>query len=307
MKKHKYLMIVAALFFQCSLFGQISGNQVYKNIRGNSSEYGYEKAPKGVNTITTTDSTLIINASILMNSQADFYLVSLAMNQEAATVVACNDLISKRLNQLENDLKILGVEKEDLYIDFISQTKVYDYEVSKSQAVQVEAGFEIKKNIIVRISDLALIDKLIEIAAKQEIYDLIKVEYVNEDVDKTYQKMFTEALAFINSRKTMYLSVGNLKLTGDFRIASDHFYSVYPKTQYQMYQAFEASDLNVYSNRYSGEYIRKEARKNKTFYYQGLDVSDFDKIINPTTPEVGIQYVLNISIIYKINRSTSTK
>lgn len=294
--KNTFLALTIALSFNS--FSQIGGNQVYGN-----SNYSHNQNYGAIQkrTITSTDSTLIISTNILLNKIADNYLISVGLNQEAKTVIECNTIINKRIEGLKKDLVSLGIEADDLYVDFISQTKVYDYDVSENESEQLEAGFEIKKNIIIRLSDIDKMDLLIEKCAKQEIYDIIKVDYVNDNIDNTYDKMFDQALAFIESRKNRYLKTSSQKLTGNKRIVSDNFYSVYPKSQYKKYEAYESSSLTVQNKNYSAHYIRKEARKNKTFYYDGVQTSGFDKIINSSTPDVGIQYVLTVTMIYSVS------
>ena len=69
-----------------------------------------------------------------------------------------------------------------------------------------------------------------------------------------------------------------------------------------MYQAFESAEIETnYNNR--NQYLKKIARKNKTFYYDGISSAGFDKVINPNQTEVGIQYVLTLTMTYKIDTS----
>lgn len=136
-------------------------------------------------------------------------------------------------------------------------------------------------------------------SAEQNIYDIIKVDYINNDTEKIYFEMYQEALSIISRRKELYLKNFNPKLDGTSRIISDNFYSVFPKTQYQTYQAFETSNISA---NYKTKYIKKTERKNKTFFYEGLNLSGFDKVINGSQPQIGIQHILKISILYNIKK-----
>lgn len=299
MNKLKQLSLL--LLFLCSAlttYTQISGNQIYGN--NNSHHANLKNSVAQKRTVYSTDSTLVINARILMNKRADNYLVSLGLNQEEKTVKECNTKINQRINRLKNNLKKLGIEKEDVYSDFVSQTKVYDYNTSDKRAQQFHSGFEIKKNLILRLKDIENFDQLIEYCAAEEIYDIIKVEYLDNEIDETYLKMYEEAVSFIAARKKLYLKINNQKLSGNTRIAFDNFYSIAPKMQYKKYQAYESSELKVQTKDYKSHFIRKEARKNKTFYYDALNVSGFDKVINNTMPDVALQYVLELTIVYDL-------
>jgi hypothetical protein len=88
-------------------------------------------------------------------------------------------------------------------------------------------------------------------------------------------------------------------LSDEFSVAETAIYSVQPKTQYKRYQAFESSDV---SNYYNNQYVKKEQRKNRTFYYEGLDTTSFDKVINPDDPEVCLQYVVEVKVVYHIKK-----
>ena len=91
-------------------------------------------------------------------------------------------------------MKTLGIKKENVYIDFISQTKIYDFEVSGLNSEQVDKGFEIKKNIIITTSNVNSLEKLIALASDFEIHDIIKVEYFNNDTNAIHNSLFDEAL-----------------------------------------------------------------------------------------------------------------
>lgn len=283
-----------------SVYAQIGGNQVYGNHNNNYVNSFNQSIQK--TTITSTDSTLNLNARILLNKEADTYLLTVGVNQEAKTAIDCNKMINARIKSLKAALLPLGIKKDDIYVDFISQTKIYDYEIGDKQAEQHAVGYEIKKNINIRMDDIDLIDQLVERSAEQEIFDIIKVEYIDNNIQATYNQMYKEAIVFIKSRKKLFLETSSVELTDASRVLGDNFYAVYPKSQYKRYEAFETSNINVYRAHYSDDYISKETRKQATYYYEGVPTSGFDKIINASSPRIGIQYVLNLSMVFEIKK-----
>lgn len=290
-------IILLFIFLPIASFSQVSGNQVYGNNSGYNN-YAAQSNNQNKRSVITTDSTILLSINLLLNKKADCYMVTVGANQEASTVLDCNKKINARIVSFNDGLSVFGVKKEDIYIDFISQTKIYDYEVNSEQAQQIETGYEIKKNIIIKLQDVDDIDQLIELASEQEIFDLIKVEYIDENVNKTYNQLYKEAITMIKSRLKLYQEIAPLDLEKGARIVYDNFYAISPKTQYKSYQAFESSSLNIHSNKYSQRYIQKESRKQRTFYYDGTPTSGFDKIINSSEPKVGLQYVFSLSMIY---------
>jgi uncharacterized protein YggE len=234
-------------------------------------------------------------------------MVTLGLNDEALSVKDCNAKINKRLDGFKSALKKMGIKEEEMFVDFISQTKIYDYKSSTTSSQinisQVEKGFEIKKNIIIKLKDASLFDRLIDMASEYEIYNIIKVDYKKTDTEKIYDEMLSEANEVLKSRSKVYDKFGKRDFE-EFPQLSVNFYSIQPGKQYKNYTAAESSDISYYNEYYNTNkvMIRKEQRKDKTFYYEGIDIDSFDKIINPDSPVVGIQYVMEFTITYKTKK-----
>jgi len=275
---------------------QISGNQVYGN-----NEQNYRSNENG-KTISINNNTLSVSVSVLMNTKADGFVMTLGLNEEAETVKKCNAKINSRIDGFLNDIKALGIKKEAYYIDFIAQTKIYDFEVNGTNANQIEKGFEIKKNIIISTKNISYLEKIITMASEYEIHDIIKVDYFNENANDIHYNLFDEALKMAEIKKDKYLKSFRKKIVGT-PDATEVFEIHFPKNQYKTYQAYESSEVvNNYNNR-NTNYMKKIARKNKSFYYDGISSAGFDKVINPNQTEVGIQYTITLTVSYKIDTS----
>ncbi len=196
----------------------------------------------------------------------------------------------------------MGIKKENVFVDFISQNKIYNHQIDENSRIvtQKTVGFEIKKNIIIEINDYSQIEKIISEASEYQIFDIIKVDYINTDIEKIKQKLIDEAYQILNKKKDDYQKKFDLSYIGDPK-GSENFSFVFPKSQYKKYTAFESSEVEnpYYEN---NNYIKKEERKSTTFYYEGLEYSGFDRIINSENPTIGIQYVMNLSVTYDIKR-----
>lgn len=293
--------IIAALVLTFSVAqAQISGNQIYGNNRYNENNYNQNGLPNNT-VVSINDNHLTVTVKMLLNKKADGFVITLGLNQEDETVSGCSKKINTRIDGFLDKIKALGIKKENVYIDFISQTKIYDFEVSGLNSEQVDKGFEIKKNIIITTSNANSLEKLIAIASDFEIHDIIKVEYFNNDINAIHNSLFDEALVLAEAKKIRYMKSFGKRVIGT-PSATEEFATVFPKTQYKMYQAFESAEIETnYNNR--NQYLKKIARKNKTFYYDGISSAGFDKVINPNQTEVGIQYVLTLTMTYKIDTS----
>lgn len=277
-------------------FGQMSGNAVYNSNRNSDNGISVESG------LNLTDNNLNFKVKILMNKKADRFQVILGLNEETNTVESCNSQINQRIDNFVVRLSKLGIKKEDYYVDFISQTKVYDYSIVTNKAEQFEKGFEIKKNIIIASKSLNNIDEIIEIASQFKIYDIIKIDYFSDNPSEIYDNLFQEAIKIANTKKDKYLKAFNKKILGN-PTATDQFLIITPESQYKNYKAYESSELETYYNSSNSAVMKKIARKNNTFYYNGISQADVDKVINNSSPEVGIQYVLTLNISYKIDTS----
>lgn len=301
----KLKITIAGILFFGMAYAQHGANQVYTN--QNPYNYkntnGFQNAEK----VSYNDDGVTYRIAILNNVKPDSYMVTLGLNDEALSVKDCNAKINKRLDGFKNALKKMGIKDEEMFVDFISQTKIYNYKSSTTSGQinisQVEKGFEIKKNIIIKLKDASLFDKLIDMASEHEIYNIIKVDYKKTDTEKIYDEMLSEANEVLKSRSKVYDKFGKRDFE-EFPQLSVNFYSIQPGKQYKNYTAFESSDTSYYNEYYNSNkvMIRKEQRKDKTFYYDGIDIDSFDKIINPDSPVVGIQYVMEFTITYKTKK-----
>lgn len=291
-------LIVLLLVNGNALTAQISGNQVYGNSNNDKTNYNSNSR-----TVSVNDNTLSVTVKILLNKKADGFVLTLGLNQEAENVANCTTKINKRIDGFLTKAKSLGIKNDDFYIDFISQTKVYDFEMSESKANQYEKGFEIKKNIIITTTKAENLEKLIDLASEFEIYDIIKVDYFNKDTNIIHYSLFDEALVEADKKKEYYLKAFKKRIIGTPN-ATENFAIIFPKTQYSTYQAYESSEVQAqYGYKSDAKFLKRIERKNKTFYYNGISTDDFDKVINPNQTEVGIQYVLSLTVSYKIDTS----
>lgn len=297
--KINWIIVTLLLTFSVSQ-AQISGNQIYGNNSYSGNNYNQSNLPNNA-VVSINDNHLTVTVKLLQNKKADGFVITLGLNEEDETVSGCSKKINARIDGFLDKIKTLGIKKENVYIDFISQTKIYDFEVNGLNSEQVGKGFEIKKNIIITTSNVNSLEKLIALASDFEIHDVIKVDYFNSDTNAIHNALFDEALVLAEAKKIRYMKSFGKRIVGTPN-ATEEFATVFPETQYKTYQAFETAEIQInYNNR--SPYLKKIARKNKTFYYDGISSAGFDKVINPNQTEVGIQYVLTLTMTYKIDTS----
>lgn len=298
--KTKLTFLLSCLTFIC--LAQIGGNQLYGGNNSSNSQLHNLTINNAISPkIQMSKDALSFEVNILNNVRADVYVVTLGVNEENTSVEACNTQINQRIENFMKSISKIGIKKSDVYVDFISQTKIYDY-VSDSEGEridiqQVDVGFEIKKNIIFKLSRLELFDKILELASKEKIHNIINVEYYVENQNAIYEEMLKEAMKIQKERlKLLNLNESDWEMEP---MISINFSSVQPGHQYKKFQAYESGTVS-YSNYYNNNsvIVRKEERKSNSFYFDGLDSNSFDKILNASSPVVGLQFLMNLKITY---------
>lgn len=268
---------------------QISGNSAYK--KGESGAYSSYR------NIIATDSTVVFNINVLLNKNADFYKITLGVSEEAETLPIAIQGINKRIDGFSKSVSH-WVEKKNIFVDFITQNRVLGYDIDKEKqtAKQKITGFEVKKNIIITLKNQEDIEKIILKATDFQIYDVIKVDYIDEDLQEIQKYLEKEAYGILEKKKADYLQRNKREVIGSPIVTTDFDY-IFPSQRYENYIVSESSSIDV-SSRYDKEYLRKE----NTFYYQGIHYSGFDKVLNATNPEVGTQYVLHLEAKFNVKK-----
>lgn len=281
------LLLISAFFVSA----QESGNRNYSAQRRKS------VVNSGVLTGTSNGKDFYyVEANVAINVKADAYVAVFGISQEAATAAESNGKINAQITAFVRDLENLGVKRADVFVDFITQNKVYDYTTSGNVTTERFSGFETKKNVAVRYAEREVLEKIISAAAKNSIFDLIKVDYVVSDIKSVHNKLYDEAVKVIKQKESAYSNSFGIKLLPT-NLASEKYDAFYPGELYATYQAYESG--NTY-----GDYEKRviEKRKTKTFYYEPLDASDFDAVINPIGIEPMVQFTLYMRLQYELKK-----
>ncbi len=290
----KITLLLSSLIIFSNLNAQIGGNQVYQN-----QSINYNCNAVETKSIYSTDTTLVVTSKVLLNKKAEFYVITISVNGTAKTVIEANKITNSKIEKIINKVNKLGITNNDLYVDFVSETKMYDHTITDKEIKEYLDGFSIRKNLIIKTTELSNIDKIIDYCSEQEVYDIVKVDYKSEDLEKINQELFDEALTISKTKVKRFSENSSIQIAENYRIASESFKIYYPKNLYKQYnEAFETSLVNDY---YSSSYTKKEVRKERTFYYDGIDTEiGVDKIIDEIFPIVGIQYIFELVIVYDL-------
>ncbi|MEM7657393.1 MAG: SIMPL domain-containing protein [Bacteroidota bacterium] len=239
---------------------------------------------------------------LMKNVQPDAMLAIFHVVQLGETVEEVNRLMDERLKGMQAAVKQLGVEETDWFVDLISQVPIYEYETERKlfskNYVEVPAGFQLQKNIHLRFTDPKLLDDLVRAAAKQEIHDLAKLEYYVDDAQAQYAELKAEALELFGAQKAYYANL-DIALDSLFHTIQEQGQAFLPGSRYTSYQA-----MQQYGYAKGGKSVEK-ARKPKAQFYQALNLSVFDKVINPRILGPSVQFTYQLQVSYVLPNPVS--
>lgn len=290
----KAFLIFGLLFFVNSVcFAQESGNRIYGN-------QGYSQnkrnPPLGDGNLMSSGN-FQIEASVLLNIKPDSFVAVFGVAQSAQGADESNTKVNTQIDEFTKNLSGLGITKSDIYVDFITQNRIYDFEVKGDVAQQFLQGFETKKTIAVKYKSRDLFEKILSAAAKAQIFDLIKVDYIVSDFDSVREKLFDEATKVIKQKEVRYRTAFDMTMKA-IGLAVEKYDAFYPAERYENYQAYESGSAQntSYNNGKTFVYLRKGS----TFFYEPLNGNKFDRIINPIGIEPTVQFTVYLQVQYKL-------
>lgn len=294
MGRHLAALVVVALVAG-SARGQAGGNAAYMQGGAQSRAVQAERARRSISATEMPPArSTYVEASVLMNTKADEYVVVFGVLEEGVTVAECQAKMAATLASFTASAKGLGVTDRDLFVDFVAQTKTYAFEVSESLAKEKLAGFELKKNVIIHFRDYAVLDKLVAAAAESRIYDLVKVDYVLKETRAIDDRMAAEAARIIKSKAAAYQQLMGLRLGPPAQVLANRRGIFYPSDLYESYRAAETESVSTGFDR--GRYVVQGARKSQTFFFNGLTADGYDTVINPVVIDPVIQCTLYVKV-----------
>ncbi len=271
---------------------QQSGNSV-------TGQYNNQtEKPAPVSKLYLSDSSFVVQANVILNTQADSYVATFAVSESSESLANANTKIDKRIGDFTAALTKSGIQTADIYIDMTTQTQLSDYKINGNYAEQYVTGYEQKKNVIIKFSNIKDLDKMVVTASGFGIYDLAKVDYVVTDISKIYTQLFSAATDVINSKKDVYAKATAVKLLPASEIYGESFSSFTPSQLYKSYTPNTSTEYYDYSS-YSK---RKDLKRNTTYYYDRSNYSGYDRVINPVVVAPSVEFMLTLQVKFDIER-----
>ncbi len=267
------------------LLAQVSGNINYQqNVRLQDNQIN----------VSLHGSDLVISVKGLSNIRADAYVAIFSVTQTGLTTDEANELMDQRIDAVVK--AVAGKPGVETYVDMVSFVPMYEYSVekkifSKKTYNEVPAGFELKKNIHIQYKDPAFIHELVDLCGTVEIYDLVRVDYVSENMRQQKKELRDLAKTVLEEKLKFYQGLVDIPLDSLQKNMADGYRVLYPVEMYRAYQAYNSSSI-----RPKRSAKVREAEKSTTSFYYPIQDKEFDFVINPVIVEPVIQLMYELKI-----------
>ena len=312
MKNTKKLLSLLVVLTTTSLVAQHSGNVNSNDLQITSSgNYNYQNQYQNnqVNTIQTTtgnENEMYISIKGIYNEKATSQRAVFSVLQIGKTAEETTKLMDERLESVVKSITAFNPEIE-VIIDMISFVPLYDYEIQKKifnpkTYNEKPSGFELKKNLIIKFKKTNDLNTIMNICAKQEIYDLAKVDYVTSNLDHIRDILQVKAAEEYKQMLTNYSAIMNTDLFKKEKSLTEGYNTVYPMESYRSYSAFSQASIN-----FEPESTVNNVRKNNTQFYDAALAKTHTFVVNADITEPTIQIFYDLTIKIKLKEDQLTK
>lgn len=299
--RHLLLCTLILLLSDNQSQSQATGNVNYNNRKSIGNSH-YQSSPQNVlpNASISSTNGLTFDVRVLSNQQASSYVAIFNLTQVGKTAAETNDLMRKRYDHFVQPLKSVGIVDSMLHLDMLSFIPLYEYEVEKKlfskNNNEVPKGFELQQNVHIAFSNQVQFAAIMKAAAAQEIYDLVKIDYVVEDQEAIYTEMRQRAVANLTEQLDLYQKALGIDLTNAQRTLAEDKQVVFPEQRYSAYKAF----ANVSSSDVTEKGKTRDMYKPSTRYYDKVNYTNFDIVLHPNVVEPAVQYLYHIQLYIQL-------
>lgn len=294
------IMTSALLFTAAVSFAQDSGNANYGNNR-------YVAPQQGTFPVTTSSmDEMTITIRGIYNERATGKIATFSILQVGETAEETTGLMDERIAKVIADIQAFDKTVE-IVTDMISFVPTYAYDVEKKifnpkTYNEKPTGFELKKNLIIKFKNTYDMDKIIAVCAKQEIYDLAKVDYVTSNYDQIHDTMMNKAIEEFKQKLGNYSMIMNTDLSKKEKIIQEGYNVTYPMESYRNYQAYSSANVN-----YKQKEVVNTITKNTTQYYDKVPLKQHTFIIGADITEPTIQVFYEMTVRIKLKEDQLPK
>ncbi|GMV90158.1 MAG: hypothetical protein AMXMBFR81_30880 [Chthonomonas sp.] len=239
--------------------------------------------------------SVFVDAGVMINVKADSFVAVFGISVEGEDLEKARSRMAETLEAFRSNLRQAGVRPEDVKDDFVSQNRIYGFEVAGDLAKEVVVGFEFKKTVSVKFDAIGRLDALAEAASKAGVFDLVKVDYVVTDLEGVRARLMQEASRIVKQKVSQLEGGLGLKFGKPKQVYTQEFGTYYPTAMYSSYVAQESQQMFAYRQNFN----LQMARKPRTAFFDAMDASIFDVVIEPVVVEPVVQFTVYFKVRYE--------
>lgn len=239
--------------------------------------------------------SVFVDAGVMINVKADSFVAVFGISVEGEDLEKARSRMAETLEAFRANLRQAGVRPEDVKDDFVSQNRIYGFEVAGDIAREVIVGFEFKKTVSVKFDAIGRLDALAEAASKAGVFDLVKVDYVVTDLEGVRARLMKEAARIVKQKVSQLEGGLGLKFGKPKQVYAQEFGTYYPTAMYSSYVAQESQQMLASRQNFNVQM----ARKPRTAFFDALDASIFDVVIDPVVVEPVVQFTVYFKVRYE--------
>jgi uncharacterized protein YggE len=326
--KIKILMVFVIVLHNMHFYGQIAGNAIYDNVNLNK-----KTAPR-ISTQISADNSILLEANVMLNISPTSYTAIFSLAQQGKTAFETDSLMKIKMRNIEHQLEAIGLAKENVKEDMIAFNPTYSYELDEKKFNktynEIPIGFLLKKNLHILFTEHEMMSEIMSILSKNEVYDLVKVDYNLSDLNSHLKQVRLAAQKIIKEKEKDYSEMG---IRIEIASITDGYNVITPIERYNNYTAYyngstieeissakkkkEKSKDNRTASTNSNlleddaTFLIKTSEKSKTVFYNKLPYTEYDMVINADHAEPRIQIIYQLKSKYysqnKEKYDTATK
>ncbi|MBI2259288.1 MAG: SIMPL domain-containing protein [Flavobacteriia bacterium] len=315
--KNKIKILSLFVFFSQNIIvtSQIAGNAIYDNVNLNK-----KTNPKIVTQISS-DNSILLEANVMMNISPTSYTAIFSLAQQGKTASETDSLMKIKMRNIENQLEALGLSKENIKEDMIAFNPTYSYQLDEKKFNktynEIPIGFLLKKNLHILFTEHEMMAEIMSILSKNEVYDLVKVDYNLSDLNSHLKQVRLAAQKIIKEKEKDYSEMG---IRIEIASITDGYNVITPIERYNNYTAYyngstieeittakkkkekskdnrtASSNQNLFED--DASFLIKTSEKSKTVFYNKLPYTEYDMVINADHAEPRIQIIYQLKSKY---------
>jgi hypothetical protein len=283
---------IATVLFLATSFAnaQVLGNAGYAD-RNNSNYENINSSPIA----TSNGDFMTLKIKGIYNEKASSYIATFSVLQLGLNIDEVTNLMNEKISNIQFSVQKLNPNIE-VVVDMISflprfETQSTSRLFRKKTYTEIPVGFALTKNLIFQYKKASDLDSIIAICAKNDVYDLAKVDYIINNLDGIKDKLQEKVLLEYTKKMKFYGVIKNVDLLMKEKSVNENFEIFYPLENYKNYTAFTKAHIpagNDYTN---------HVEHNETFYFNGLKPKTHSFVINPDITEPTIQIIYEMTIV----------